>query len=1347
MQAKVPPRRTDGGSSIDLLTRYMREVRKAALVVGENLISVDTAAAEMRAVAALRPDVEDPWKHIILTWPVGEHPTNEQMVAAARHALKKLGYEEHQAIISVHQDRDHWHVHIAVNKIHPVTLRSHTPRMDWLTLDYACREIEIEQGWSQGRGRFATEWLGNRPVIVERDGRTFGRLSDKALAFERFSGEMSFSRWVGQGEVAKLIDECATWEDVHDELFRHGLEFERTDQGLRIRTIDGDERCVAKASHISETHSLPALEKRLGEYVANARELDLEPQAILVELTEKSAFFSEADLDRYLRRNVRQEAWEKVKRRIVEHAECVHLEAEEVTDDDGSVISTRARFTTRTVRTEEEGIKRAAEEMHARKSPIVINQQAVEEAIKKRTMREDQLDALRRALAAGGIACWQGRAGVGKSYAMSALREVYEASGCRVIGMAPTNSVISDMRSDGFGDARTIHSALASIKHGKLTLDDRTVILVDEAGMVDTPILSQFMAAVNEAGTTVRFIGDDRQLPSVSRGGMFAELSRRYGAGEIHVITRQQVEWQNQAATAMSNYNFEAACALFYENGGIRWGGNEDEALDLLVGDWEADTAAAKEDGKPLNYAAFQAFAYTNAEVDIINAACRAIREARGELGDSIGVMTKHGPTTFSVGDRTVFTSTDKGQGVVNGATGEVIAVDARSKLLTIRLDGGKVVTIQPGMSKESGQIDGVRHGYCTTIHKSQGRTINNVYLKFSHRWGDALSYVAGSRQKLNARIYAARETAADWRAMARIMATSQTKHASVTLDVAAEKHAPRDVFVPENHALAPKSGETKAEAAPAPEAAANAEPASEAPAATADEAPAAEAPKPKKRRGGFAALAEEEEVPLPPPPEEDEVNVYTAAVGGSEKFTDRWKKESEEAYATANAAWQAQVTAWREDRDRERLTLDTTHKAALDQVRQAPMDPETRAAAIMVLREAARTEIRAHADKFAEARKALGNPPLRETLEAWTKRHAAAGDAEAKRRLRGAAWAEKADRRAGAEAAKAATGMPAPNTRDELYVLQRLPLTDLLTEAGYRQIGRVDGTTVYRRGQRDIVVRAQQVEIDGAMVEWPTRWYSLSDSRQAGSAIDFVRFHQGQDGPIPTSKAKAILRGKLTDAIVRTARSLPIDDRMDIVDARRLWDGARRATSADLAAYGLAGTVPPEARVDAAGNLLVPHTRPGRDGERSVTGYEIHSVRDGERKYFSLGGMPQTAQFGEAAQPARIVVVDTAIDALRRRASDADADATLYISTGGLAAATTRSELRQIVEAHPAASIEIAVHARQHTEVIREALGEKRDVTIGQTAAATAAIQAKRQDALAAATPAPAAEKRKPKR
>lgn len=56
-----------------------------------------------------------------LSWHPEQTPDRSQMLQAARESLRVLGLSEHQTLIVAHRDAPHRHLHIVVNRVHPVT--------------------------------------------------------------------------------------------------------------------------------------------------------------------------------------------------------------------------------------------------------------------------------------------------------------------------------------------------------------------------------------------------------------------------------------------------------------------------------------------------------------------------------------------------------------------------------------------------------------------------------------------------------------------------------------------------------------------------------------------------------------------------------------------------------------------------------------------------------------------------------------------------------------------------------------------------------------------------------------------------------------------------------------------------------------------------------------------------------------------------------------------------------------------------------------------------------------------------------------------------------------------------
>jgi Ti-type conjugative transfer relaxase TraA len=535
-----------------------------------------------------------------------------------------------------------------------------------------------------------------------------------------------------------------------------------------------DVRVDATATHAQE-HIGP-LRMRAAESEANERAKEIaranaeaarDPSKVLEALTRNNATFSERDLDRYLAKHIVIEAERlSVRGKVLGAEETLPLFERETGELSG-------RFSTRTVRAEErEALREAralADARHHKSAP----ESAKARALAGKSLREDQRAAFDHATGQGGLKIIEGRAGTGKSFTLAAIRDAHQAQGRGVIGLAPTNSVAEDLKADGFARASTVHAELFRLKNGRAIWDKSTVVIVDEAAMVDTRVTRELLVEARRSGAKLILAGDDRQLASIERGGLFFELKQRHGSAEITEVTRQKVDWQRQAARDLAEGNFIEAVSAFAKNGAIHWSEKPDQARGALVERWRQDTARDP-------HATRFVFAYTNKDVNALNEDLRAARRERGELsGSDVGFETKHGAASFAVGDRVQFTDTLKGAKIYNGNVGTITGLDARTGLLRAKLDGPQGA---PGREVvwSASEFDGFRHGYAGTIYKGQGKTLDHTYLYHTEHWRQAASYVALTRQRESATIFVARETARNPKQLAWQMARGEVKSASL---------------------------------------------------------------------------------------------------------------------------------------------------------------------------------------------------------------------------------------------------------------------------------------------------------------------------------------------------------------------------------------------------------------------------------------------------------------------------------------------------------------------------------------------------------------------------------------
>jgi len=628
---------------------------------------------------------------------------------------------------------------------------------------------EGEGAWTDGTGGDHTNWHAHLLITTRR-------LEGDALSVKKARDlDPEVRAMAGRPIVSDAEVWGETWRVHQDRYFaEHGID-------LRVDAI-----AASPAAHIGPVR-MRKLDSAAVERAAVLRQADeaaaRDPAQVLAALTRNNASFTSADLDRYLARHLggsdgpldagATDDIATAKAAVLTSRELLVLHDRETGEAAG-------RFSTRTVREQERAAlsdgAATAEAQHHRG----VKARHQEAALASRTLREDQRAAFEHAVAGGGLKLIEGRAGTGKSYTLAAVREAHEAAGYRVIGLAPTNAVAQDLKGDGFADAGTVHAALFAIKNGRTSWDRRTMVVVDEAAMLDSRITGELLAEVKRVGAKVILAGDDRQLASIERGGLFTELRQRHGAAEIIAVTRQRIDWQRQAARDLAEGRFDSAVAAFDRHGAITWTADQEAARAALVARWTTDTLADPQASRFV-------FAYTNADVTSLNAELRQVRRERGELtSPDVTLDTKHGAAAFAVGDRVQFSDTNKRLQIYNGHAGVITGIDADTGRVTARLDAAAGA---PGreVTWRAAEFQGFRHGYAGTIYKGQGKTLDHTYLYHSHHWRAAASYVALTRQRESAQVFVATKTAADVRQLARQMGRGEVRAASVAWATAEE--------------------------------------------------------------------------------------------------------------------------------------------------------------------------------------------------------------------------------------------------------------------------------------------------------------------------------------------------------------------------------------------------------------------------------------------------------------------------------------------------------------------------------------------------------------------------------
>jgi len=341
------------------------------------------------------------------------------------------------------------------------------------------------------------------------------------------------------------------------------------------------------------------------------------------------------------------------------------------------------------------------------------------------TVGEDQAAMVEDVCRSGaGVSLVVGRAGSGKTWALGLAREALELDGYRVLGAAPTGIATVGLGDEGFGDVRTVDRLLYDVGKGRLELDDKTVLVVDEAAMLGTRKLAPLLDHAHQARAKVVLVGDDRQFASIEAGGGFRALRVRLGASELTVNRRQVEAWEQRAIDDVREGRVEQAIAAYAEHDRIRAFEGRDDRDRAVVADWWQAHQAGEE---PVVYA------HRRAQVDRLNSICQRLRAEHGQLGaERLAV----GDRTFAVGDRVVLGANALDRlGVANGTSAKVTGLDVPGRTMTVRTleeDPPRTATL-PGWYLDGavtpGQSRRVDLAYARTDMRSQGRTEQRALL------------------------------------------------------------------------------------------------------------------------------------------------------------------------------------------------------------------------------------------------------------------------------------------------------------------------------------------------------------------------------------------------------------------------------------------------------------------------------------------------------------------------------------------------------------------------------------------------------------------------------------------
>lgn len=537
-----------------------------------------------------------------------------------------------------------------------------------------------------------------------------------------------------------LLEKRADWSGIvnrHLALYDHDMRIDHRSYA--------DQKIELEPQHKIGSAEAQDKQARLEDHQRIAREngeaILKDPEIALHAMTQQQSTFTTRQVACFVHRHTVDRAqYEAVYQKVMASPALVRVGL----DEQG-----RERFTSKELLGIETQLLKQAEDL-SQSITHPVTEKAKAAALKARPLTDQQHEAFEALVEDNGLTNMVGYAGTGKSYLLGAAKAAWEGSGYQVVG-ATLSGIAAQGLEGGSGIlTRTVASRLHYWNKGEQGLTAKTVLVVDEAGMLGSRQMGRLVAEAHQAGAKLVLVGDFEQLQAIEAGAAFRGIVEHSGPVELTEIRRQTEPWQKAATQAFARGETEQGLAAYHAHTHVHEFVTQAAAQEGLIALWQ-DVRHSQPDTSQI------ILAYTREETRQLNTLAREQLEKEGELGVSQAIQTERGERLFASGDRVYFLKNDRGLGVMNGSLGTVENVSPHQ--LTVRLDGK--TALQPDTRTvvvDVGNYPYLEHGYAATVHKAQGVTVDRSYLLASPYLDRHATYVALSRHRQSADVFWSRE-------------------------------------------------------------------------------------------------------------------------------------------------------------------------------------------------------------------------------------------------------------------------------------------------------------------------------------------------------------------------------------------------------------------------------------------------------------------------------------------------------------------------------------------------------------------------------------------------------------
>jgi exodeoxyribonuclease V alpha subunit len=380
---------------------------------------------------------------------------------------------------------------------------------------------------------------------------------------------------------------------------------------------------------------------------------------------------------------------------------------------------------------EEQVARRLHDLLRAPRLPIRIDvERALEwvEGVTRLHLAPQQREAIRMALCQKALVI-TGGPGTGKTTILRCIIQILEKKGVRIHLASPTGRAAKRMSEATGREAMTIHRLLewsparGGFQRGAQRPLETDLIVVDEASMIDIPLMNSLLRAIPLMATLV-LVGDADQLPSVGPGAVLRDI---LDSGRVPAVPLTEIFRQAEQSRIVRNAHRvnrgefpDLSRPPRGEECDFHFLPEEDpEGLQKLIVDLACRRLPARyglnsiEDIQVL----------TPMHRGVIGAAQlnAALQEALNPPRAG-GLEVMRGGRVFRAGDRVMQIRNNYDKEIYNGDIARIGRVDPEEQEVVVHMDGRSVIY-------DFSELDELTLAYAVTVHKSQGSEYPAVIL------------------------------------------------------------------------------------------------------------------------------------------------------------------------------------------------------------------------------------------------------------------------------------------------------------------------------------------------------------------------------------------------------------------------------------------------------------------------------------------------------------------------------------------------------------------------------------------------------------------------------------------